>query len=154
MTMYNKLEPSEELLQIVAECCNCLQIPLPKLKPVRKLPSASKTVRTMLEYSPTTGAFTVLLRIDAKMDYDTVFAIAHELRHEYQIIHKMFNISDHRESGTGNTIHDYNMQPEEIDAHAFAYNYMLDYYGIRMLFLPLSADVKKAIMQRAEEIRK
>lgn len=88
------------------------------------------------------------------MDYDTVFAIVHEIRHEYQIINNLFDVSKHQESGTGNTIHDYNMQPEEIDAHAFGYNYMLEHYGVRMLFLPFSADVKEAIYKRAEEIKK
>ena len=81
---------------------------------------------------------------------DAIFAIAHELRHLWQYKNgwdlaevKDADISDKEE---------YNLQEHEVDANAFAYNYMLK-FGLRPLFNGMSERVKNAIYKRAEEIK-
>lgn len=81
---------------------------------------------------------------------DTAFAIAHELRHKWQIQnnYKLY-FSDYKEVGT-TSIEEYNLQLAEVDANAFGAVIMSSLFGIKPLFNGLPNNVKQAIFERAE----
>lgn len=84
---------------------------------------------------------------------DLMFEIAHELRHLWQIkTNKEFYFSEYKNAGTIDT-ETYNLQPAEIDAHAFAFTIMQEAFGIEPLFENMSERVREEIKKRAEEIR-
>ena len=83
---------------------------------------------------------------------DIIFAIAHELRHmwqiqyhpnEYMINHKTVDTIDFEQ---------FNLQPAEIDANAFAYIVMMDFFKMRPSFDNLSQNVINKILERANQI--
>ena len=84
---------------------------------------------------------------------DLLFAIAHELRHKYQIDHDMFDFENYKTSKELTT-EEYNLQKEEIDANAYACVVMMDMFGIKPLFNGLDDEVINKIWERAEEIVK
>lgn len=80
---------------------------------------------------------------------DMFYAISHELRHRWQYLHH-WSISSHIGS-TELSVEEYNLQPEEIDAHAFAVVVMRS-LGCEPLLNGLPADVKSMIHARADKI--
>ena len=94
----------------------------------------------------------VLIRNDMTISPELFFAIAHELRHSYQIA----NGADLKEYQTSDIIGDekYNFQPMKVDANAFAALIMSDFFGIVPRFQNLPESVRNAISSRMEQIRK
>lgn len=84
---------------------------------------------------------------------DSAFALAHELRHVWQIaLHeKEYFKNDYLRVGSVN-VQDYNMQKAEIDANAFASIIMNAMFGVSPMFKGLSAKVKTQIENRIHEI--
>ena len=82
---------------------------------------------------------------------DLLLAIAHELRHKYQIDHDMFDFENYKTS-KGLTIEEYNLKKEEIDANAYACVVMMDLFGIKPLFNGLSTKVVREIEKKVDEI--
>ncbi len=80
---------------------------------------------------------------------DMFYAIAHELRHRWQY-QNHWDMSSHADSSEL-SVDDYNLQPEEIDAHAFAVVVMRS-LGCEPLLNGLSDDVKTMIHARADKI--
>ena len=80
---------------------------------------------------------------------DMFYAIAHELRHRWQYL-QHWDIASHADSSEL-SIDDYNLQPEEIDAHTFAVVVMRS-LGCEPLLNGLSDDVKAKIHARADKI--
>lgn len=93
--------------------------------------------------------------ITIKKDYqdirDLYFSIAHELRHKYQIDRKMFDFKDYKLSDNID-LKTYNLQPQEIDANAYASLIMMSLFGVKPLFNGLDEDIKKAINKRIDEL--
>ena len=88
---------------------------------------------------------------DRPQDNDYYFAIAHELRHLWQYK----NGWDLDQAAPGDIDkNEYNLQPAEVDAQAFAAIIMINTFHIEPLFIGLSADVKQAIRKRMDEITK
>lgn len=50
------------------------------------------------------------------------------------------------------SVEEYNLQLAEVDANAFAYIVMADFFGVRPLFQCLSDIVKSQIMERVNQI--
>lgn len=95
---------------------------------------------------------TIFINGEAKQTPDIFFAIAHELRHIWQIrTNKAYWFHGYKTAGTIST-EAYNMQPAEIDANAFALIAMTDFLGLQPQFNGLSDNVKTRIFQRANEI--
>lgn len=94
----------------------------------------------------------ILIRNDMTVSPELFFAIAHELRHSYQIA----NGADLKEYQTSDKISNeqYNFQPLEVDANAFAALIMYDFFGIVPRFQNLPESVKVAINDRMKQIRK
>ena len=83
---------------------------------------------------------------------ETIFVIAHEIRHLWQFEQKEFMgyFDEHRENESD--ISSYNDQILEIDAHAFAYAFIKSHFGAELLFNGLSSKIKRKIKDRAELI--
>ena len=86
------------------------------------------------------------------MDYDKLFAIAHELRHlwQYKNEPEMFNEYANSENLSADN---YNLQIAEIDANAFGKIVMLEMFGVKPLFDGLSDEVKQKIDEREQIIK-
>ena len=82
---------------------------------------------------------------------DLLFAIAHELRHKYQIDNHKFDFENYKTS-TEVTTEEYNLQKEEIDANAYAGVVMMDLFGIKPLFDGLPTKVIQEIEKKIDEI--
>ena len=100
---------------------------------------------------------------DAKMIYiresdttslDTLFAIAHELRHVWQIQTDHTTFFNKYKPASELDIESYNQQLPELDANAFATFIMEDGFGVRPLFNGLSDDLRNEIFERAAQISK
>lgn len=79
---------------------------------------------------------------------ETALAIAHELRHLWQLeLHE----EEYFKAGSVDT-QDYNMQKAEIDANAFASVIMTVLFGMKPTFENLSSQINKQIEKRIVEI--
>lgn len=85
---------------------------------------------------------------------DDVCAIAHEMRHlwQYKRCRKEFEsyMATYKRATTSFPINDYNSQPVELDAHAFAFYFMTLKFGIQPAYDTFSEDLRKKIRTRAD----
>ena len=94
-------------------------------------------------------------KLKIRKSYETMFdiflSVAHELRHKYHITYNTHDLSSYNPSNKiGNR--EYNLQPAEIDANAYAYLIMRVTFSIECFFNGLDEDIVKAIKDRAIEI--
>ena len=82
---------------------------------------------------------------------DNVFAVCHELRHSWQRQHRLVLLLGHK---TRNelSVEEYNKQPAEVDANAYAALFCEAVFNMRPLFNGLSDEVKELIAARCKEI--
>lgn len=134
--------------KLIQDICDDLGIEPPSIRPRRKM----STPTTLAEC--TSDGQTVYIRHDAVLTPDTAFAIAHELRHVWQIrTDRERWTADYTPSAGATSTEEYNRQPAEVDAHAYALLYMRT-LGIEILFSSFPEDLKALIRKRAEEIRR
>lgn len=107
---------------------------------------------TMLAMCDSDGT-TVYVRHSEDITPDLLFAVAHELRHCWQIKNKPEILKGYQES-QDLTVEEYNLQPAEIDANAFAGAVMVDFFGIKPLFQGLPEKVKDKIYEEMKNIKK
>lgn len=89
-----------------------------------------------------------------KRDFDTLFSIAHELRHLWQYnTDPEFYFADYKPSDELG-IEEYNQQPAEIDAHAFAALVMEYMFAAYATWRSFSHETCEMIFDRMEEIEK
>lgn len=133
-------------IKFAREICDILDISAPVIKFV---PADRMHTRTQIA-ALTPDA--ILIRNDMTISPELFFAIAHELRHSYQIA----NGADLKEYQTSDRIstEQYNLQPMEVDANAFAALVMSDFFGIVPQFQNMPESVRNAISSRMEQIRK
>lgn len=96
---------------------------------------------------------TIYIRKTDKPNPDYLFAIAHELRHIWQIKtnkSKFFDYYKPREDC--NSVEEYNLQLAEVDANAFAAIIMIDCFHLQPQWNGLSNKVIKAINARIDYI--
>lgn len=95
----------------------------------------------------------IYLRKKAKPDPDYMFAIAHELRHIWQLQNdEQFYFSTYKPVNLCDNIESYNLQMAEVDANAFAGIVMVEFFQLQPLFNGLSDSVKTRIRERIDEI--
>jgi hypothetical protein len=83
---------------------------------------------------------------------DLFFAIAHELRHAWQLqTDKKKYFGNYKRPGSVDTV-TYNLQPAEIDANAFAAIAMIDFFGLSPQWENMPETVIQAINKRIKEI--
>lgn len=87
-----------------------------------------------------------------EIDPDTLFAIAHELRHAWQIKNNEEYFLGNYKNRMETDIESYNMQIAEIDANAFATIIMIDIFKIKPLFQGMTEKTIKTIEKRIGEI--
>lgn len=137
-----------ELDAFVKELCNILRIK--KIKIV----AANEPFKTKTQIAETDLKKDIIyLSEKSIINHDTLFAVAHEIRHIWQFKNSYWHniIEHHIHNDTLNT-RDYNLQPEEIDANAFGTIVMIDLFGVKPLFKGLDKDIVKLIYERADEI--
>ena len=84
--------------------------------------------------------------------YDVLFAVCHELRHVWQIYNQPEMFNSYVEIGNIN-LEEYNLQPAEIDANAFAAVCMEEWFGVTPLFEGYSDKVKNKIRNRVGKLK-
>ena len=94
----------------------------------------------------------ILIRDDIAVSPELFFALAHELRHAYQIANGE-SLEEYRTSDQIG-VERYNLQPLEVDANAFGALVMADYFGIVPQFHSMSDTVRKAISDRMKQLQK
>ncbi|WP_370782910.1 hypothetical protein [[Ruminococcus] lactaris] len=140
------MDKKQICIKFAREICDILDISVPAIKFV-----SADRMRTSTQIAALTPD-AVLIRNDMTISPELFFAIAHELRHSYQIA----NGADLKEYQTSDIIGDekYNLQPLEVDANAFAALIMYDFFGVVPRFQNLPESVRDAISSRMEQIRK
>ena len=117
----------------------------------------------MVEYKQTLGSQTMLAQCSSDgekiviknmlANFDLFFAIAHELRHVWQIrTDKEFYLSDYKTVEHFPNVQKYNMQIAEIDVNAYAGIVMADVFGVFPQWQGLNQKVINAIKERQETI--
>ena len=94
----------------------------------------------------------ILIRNDIGVTPELFFAIAHELRHAYQLENDR-SLHDYRTSDQLD-IDEYNAQPLEVDANAFAAVVMAEFFGISPQFLNMPESIRQLIYVRKRQIQK
>ena len=95
----------------------------------------------------------IYIKNQAKSDLDLVFTICHELRHLWQIKNDKEKYANNYHTAETMNVEEYNLQPAEVDANAFASLFMQEMFGVKPLWNGLNNKVKTAIEKRATEIR-
>jgi Zn-dependent peptidase ImmA (M78 family) len=96
---------------------------------------------------------TIYLKQCKDPDPDYLFAVAHEIRHVWQIkSNRDHYFASYKSVDQCSDPDSYNLQEAEIDANAFAGVVMIEYFGMRPLFSGLSNMVKNKIGKRMFEI--
>ena len=93
----------------------------------------------------------VLIRNDIGVTPELFFAIAHELRHAYQLENDR-SLHDYHTSDQLD-IDEYNAQPLEVDANAFAAVIMAEFFGISPQFLNMPESVRQLVGKRKRQIQ-
>lgn len=81
----------------------------------------------------------------------TIFFVAHELRHLWQIENDKINLKEYKQSDEVD-LDTYNMQECEIDANAFAIAYMRKYYKRDMKLAVMSEKVIQETIKHSETL--
>lgn len=132
----------------IEDICNILNIPVPKIS----YDTSHFHSNTMMAQVDSSGK-TIYLKKYNKPNFDQLFSIAHELRHVWQIkYNEKFYLETYKTIDLCSSTEEYNLQPAEIDANAFAYIVMVDFFQRQPLFHGLSENVKVKIMERVNEI--
>lgn len=128
------------------EICDILEISVPDIKFV-----SADRMHTGTQIAALTPN-AVLIRDDIAVSPELFFALAHELRHAYQIANGE-SLEEYRTSDRI-SIEQYNLQPLEVDANAFGALIMSDFFGIVPQFRNMPDTVRKAIKDRMKQLQK
>lgn len=140
------MDKKQICVKFAREICDILEISVPDIKFV-----SADRMHTGTQIAALTPN-TVLIRNDIAVSPELFFALAHELRHAYQITHGE-SLEEYRTSDQIG-VERYNLQPLEVDANAFGALVMADYFGIVPQFHNMPDAVRKAINDRMKQLRK
>ena len=133
--------------QYVTTVCQILNIN----EPTVSSDTASFSTETTLVQCDPSGS-TIYLKNESP-NPDLLFAIAHELRHVWQVrTNKQLYLSEYKPAALMPSIEDYNLQLAEIDANAFAAIIMTDFFRLQPQWQGQSAKVISAINSRIKVI--
>ena len=134
----------------INDICDILNIPTPSIS----YDTSNFPTSTMMAQLSPSGKI-LYLRKYGKPNADHFFSVAHELRHAWQIQNnKQFYFSTYKPVNLMSSIEEHNLQIAEIDANAFAYIVMVDFFGMKPLFHGLSDNVKSRILDRVEYLKR
>lgn len=121
--------------------------------PVISNDTSQFTSATMMAQCSPDGS-TIYIKPCDKPNPDNLFAIAHELRHVWQIQNdRQLYFAEYKPIELCESVEAYNLQPAEIDANAFSGLVMIDFFHIRPLFQGLPESVKSEIFKRMEALK-
>lgn len=134
------------LNKFIKEICKDLDIPIPSIS----FDTSGFTSDTMISQCSSAKNIIYIKRFE-RLNLDILFAIAHELRHLWQVrTDEKFYVTHYT---TSIPTEDYNKQIAEIDANAYAGLVMINLFGVKPLFNGLPNDIVKMIYNRMEEIK-
>ena len=140
------MDKKQIYIKFSREICDILDIPVPFIKFV-----SADRMHTGTQIAALTPD-AVLIRNDIEISEELFFALAHELRHAYQIASGE-SLEEYRTSDRI-SIEQYNLQPLEVDANAFGALIMSDFFGIVPQFRNMPDTVRKAIKDRMKQLQK
>ena len=140
------MDKKQICVKFAREICDILDISVPAVKFV-----SADRMHTGTQIAALTPD-AILIRDDIAVSPELFFALAHELRHAYQIAHDE-SLEEYRTSDQIGAER-YNLQPLEVDANAFGALVMSDYFGIVPQFHNMPDTVRKAINDRMKQLRK
>lgn len=118
--------------------------------PVREDGRRLMTSTTMAALAP--DGSEICIRDGAGLDPDLYFAVAHELRHAWQLQEDPDRWMAGYHNAAELSVEAYNMQPAELDANGFAAIVMIELFHIRPLFQGLPEHVVEEIYKTAAKI--
>ena len=134
------------LQRFISDTCCLLNINAPSIS----YDTSNFSTDTMMAQCNSLGTVIYLRKYD-KPNPDQFFAIAHELRHVWQIINdEQLYFSDYKPIDLLGSVEKYNSQIAEIDANAFAGLIMEGFFHIKPLFESLPDFVKAQIYERMD----
>ena len=137
-----------DILQCVKDISGILRIPTPKIS----YNTSNFKTSTMLAQIDVKNKIIYIKQ--GKSDLDLVFAIAHELRHMWQ--YKYFKskyLKNYKNANEELTLEEYNLQPAEVDANAFACAIINCFFGVEPLWNGMTDKVVNAIRNKAKKIK-
>lgn len=136
------------LLTFIENICEILEISMPE---VSFDESRFQTATTLAQCD--SRGDTIYLKDMNSPSPDLLFSAAHELRHIWQMRTDRVRFFDgYRTADRCRDIDEYNLQPAEVDANAFAGIVMVDFFGMKPQFHGLSEGTKAKIQERTKEI--
>lgn len=138
------MDKKQICVKFAREICDILEISVPDIKFV-----SADRMHTGTQIAALTPD-AVLIRNDITVSPELFFALAHELRHAYQIASGE-SLDEYRTSDRISAER-YNLQPLEVDANAFGALVMAEYFGIVPQFQNMPDTVRKAINDRMEQL--
>lgn len=140
------MDKKQICIKFSREICDILDVPVPFIKFV-----SADRMHTGTQIAALTPD-AVLIRNDIEVSAELFFALAHELRHAYQIASGE-SLEEYRTSDRI-SIEQYNLQPLEVDSNAFGALIMSDFFGIVPQFRNMPDTVRKAIKDRMKQLQK
>lgn len=137
------------IYDFISNICDILNIP----KPSVSFDTSNFPTDTMMAQVNPSGDTIYLKRYD-NPNPDQLFAIAHELRHIWQIQNdEHLYLSTYKPIDLCASVEEYNLQIAELDAHAFGSFVMIVFFHTMPLFEGLSDSVKSKIYDRMEYLK-
>lgn len=134
--------------EFIIDICDILNISVPSVS----FDISNFSTDTMMAQCSQDGS-TIFLKKYDKPNPDQLFAIAHELRHIWQLkSDEQFYFSAYKPIELCSSAEEYNLQPAELDANAFAGLVMMEFFHLKPLFEGVSDVVKSKIFERMEYI--
>ena len=133
--------------EFVLEICDILNIRPPKIS----YDTSHFQSDTMMAQVDSSG-HTIYINKCEKLNPDQLFAIAHELRHIWQMKDREHYLSDYKSIDQCNSIEEYNLQISELDANAFAGFVMISFFHLNPQFNGIPESVRLKIYNRIGRI--
>lgn len=138
-----KLQDTTSIRQFADECSDFLGIKCPKITfGFSKLKQGNLSALVLDENKQVKS---IKVSDECEDILDIYFAICHELRHVYQMEYAPSIFKQYTAIDKGLSTEEYNLQPAEIDANAFAAVYMHKKFGVSPLFRGYSEKLKNEI---------
>lgn len=132
--------------KFISNICNILKISVPTIS----YDTSNFTSDTMIAQVNLTGDI-LFIKSFPEPNPDSFFAIAHELRHVWQLNYKKEKFfSDYKPSNFCSSLKEYNLQPAELDANAFAGLVMIYFFNLGPLFEGMDQDTKDEISKHMD----
>lgn len=131
----------------VKDICSILDITVP----VISYDTSNFSTDTMMAQCSIDGTTVYVKKYD-RLNPDQLFAIAHELRHIWQMKNEPIFLSEYKPIELCSSVEEYNLQMAELDANAFAGIVMTDLFHLKPLFNGVPESVKSKIYERMEMI--